>query len=250
MWVQISFVAPIFCQLDDAPTVGSVVSERVRYRTFNVDKYIYSMVVRGSLVTAVVEDIRSTVGGGVSSLGAGRDDGDDDVGPQRRQKGNGGSVKSCKTAMRRSVSPAKRKKEHDGGSQGYYDDGDGLAVLLKACEILDKDLSSVKVREVGGSSVKKQEEEDGGCPSPAKSPRKSSRSCSPSKPRLEKPQGPCTNSHCLNPNESPQWRRGPPEAPVLCNACGTRWIRNKSLVPLVVCCGSWMMVFLCVDCMM
>jgi hypothetical protein len=209
------------------------------------------MVVRGSLVTAVVEDIRSSVGGGVSSLGAGRDDGDDDVGRQRRQQGNGGSVKSCKTAMRRSVSPVKRKKEHDdGGSQGYYDDGDGLAVLLKACEILDKDLSRVKVREVGGSSVKKQEEEDGGCPSPAKSPRKSSRSCSPSKPRLEKPQGPCTNSHCLNPNESPQWRRGPPEAPVLCNACGTRWIRNKSLVPLVVCCGSWMMVFLCVDCMM
>ena len=41
------------------------------------------------------------------------------------------------------------------------------------------------------------------------------------------------NPNCVNPHESPQWRKGPPECPVLCNACGTRWIRNRSLVPLV-----------------
>ena len=46
--------------------------------------------------------------------------------------------------------------------------------------------------------------------------------------------GPCTNPDCDNPNESPQWRKGPPACPVLCNACGTRWLRNGSLKPLVV----------------
>lgn len=34
--------------------------------------------------------------------------------------------------------------------------------------------------------------------------------------------GPC--AHCGT-RESPQWRRGPPCKPVLCNACGTRWLR-------------------------
>lgn len=213
--------------------------------------YIY-MVVRGSLVTAVVEDIRSSVGGGLGESlarerrGECRVNGDDDQQQQQQRQ----QLASMKNTTRRSVSPAKRKKEHDGNhgvSQGRYDDGDGLAVLLKACEILDKDLkirNSVTVKREGVESSIKKEDEDGGCPSPAKSPRKSSRSCSPSKPRLEKPQGPCTNSHCLNPNESPQWRRGPPEAPVLCNACGTRWIRNKSLVPLVVC--RWWCLSACV----
>ena len=105
------------------------------------------------------------------------------------------------------------------------DDGHGLAVLLRACELLDsgpqKEAKSPR-KHVADRSVR----------SPNKTPR-SSRSCSPSKSRHEKPHGPCMNPNCSNPQESPQWRKGPPECPVLCNACGTRWIRNRSLVPLV-----------------
>ncbi|KAK9818371.1 hypothetical protein WJX72_011528 [[Myrmecia] bisecta] len=29
--------------------------------------------------------------------------------------------------------------------------------------------------------------------------------------------------------DSPQWRRGPPNKPVLCNACGTRFRRTNQL---------------------
>lgn len=47
--------------------------------------------------------------------------------------------------------------------------------------------------------------------------------------------GPCTNPDCEHPFNSPQWRKGPPEHPVLCNACGTRWLRNGTLKALVVC---------------
>lgn len=105
------------------------------------------------------------------------------------------------------------------------DDGHGLAILLRACELLDsgpqKETKSPR-KHVADRSVR----------SPNKTPR-SSRSCSPSKSRHEKPHGPCMNPNCVNPHESPQWRKGPPECPVLCNACGTRWIRNRSLVPLV-----------------
>jgi hypothetical protein len=42
------------------------------------------------------------------------------------------------------------------------------------------------------------------------------------------------NPDCEHPYDSPQWRKGPPNAPVLCNACGTRWLRNGTLKPLVV----------------
>ena len=38
--------------------------------------------------------------------------------------------------------------------------------------------------------------------------------------------GPC--DHC-GAADSPQWRRGPPGKPTLCNACGTRWRRTDSL---------------------
>lgn len=31
--------------------------------------------------------------------------------------------------------------------------------------------------------------------------------------------------------ESPQWRRGPPAKPILCNACGTRYRRTHNLGP-------------------
>jgi hypothetical protein len=33
------------------------------------------------------------------------------------------------------------------------------------------------------------------------------------------------------PAESPQWRRGPPAKPILCNACGTRYRRTHNLGP-------------------
>ena len=46
--------------------------------------------------------------------------------------------------------------------------------------------------------------------------------------------GPCTNPDCEHPHDSPQWRKGPPQSPILCNACGTRWLRNGTLKPLVV----------------
>ena len=38
--------------------------------------------------------------------------------------------------------------------------------------------------------------------------------------------GPC--DHC-GVTESPQWRKGPPKKPMLCNACGTRYMRTRSL---------------------
>jgi hypothetical protein len=38
--------------------------------------------------------------------------------------------------------------------------------------------------------------------------------------------GPCSN--CASAT-SPQWRKGPPGKPVLCNACGIRYHRTKSL---------------------
>ncbi|GIL58058.1 hypothetical protein Vafri_13265 [Volvox africanus] len=40
--------------------------------------------------------------------------------------------------------------------------------------------------------------------------------------------GPC--DHC-GATESPQWRRGPPAKPMLCNACGTRFRRTNQLNP-------------------
>jgi hypothetical protein len=44
---------------------------------------------------------------------------------------------------------------------------------------------------------------------------------------------PFTLADCEHPHDSPQWRKGPPQHPVLCNACGTRWLRNGTLKPLV-----------------
>jgi len=44
--------------------------------------------------------------------------------------------------------------------------------------------------------------------------------------------GPCMNPDCEHPYDSPQWRKGPPQAPVLCNACGTRFLRNGTLKPI------------------
>lgn len=49
-------------------------------------------------------------------------------------------------------------------------------------------------------------------------------------PGMEQPSmicgGPCC--HCSR-TASPCWRRGPPEKPVLCNACGTRYSVKRSL---------------------
>lgn len=132
----------------------------------------------------------------------------------------------------RSSSPTKRKSISQERLQDEFSpfepstSGDGLAVLLKACEILDKD-NEINLYDSGLLSPASPRKTPR---SPTKSPRRTSRSSSPTKTR---PQGPCTNPHCLNPSESPQWRRGPSEAPILCNACGTRWIRNKSLIPIV-----------------
>ena len=177
------------------------------------------------------------------------------------------------TPRSRSTSPSKRRAGSYGRQMsqvvptgGLKSGIDGLALLLMACEILDKNHETganmasdragvttmlggfsrgvsvpipVNVMQLQSPFADHQLNScvpsvSAASRSPTKkvaSPRKS-RSASPRK-RGEKPMGPCMNPHCMNPNESPQWRRGPPEAPVLCNACGTRWIRNKSLVPLV-----------------
>jgi hypothetical protein len=47
--------------------------------------------------------------------------------------------------------------------------------------------------------------------------------------------GPC--GHCKTPY-SPQWRKGPRNKPVLCNACGIRYLRNRHLGRSVVGAGS------------
>jgi hypothetical protein len=39
-------------------------------------------------------------------------------------------------------------------------------------------------------------------------------------------QGPCSNCGTAT---SPQWRKGPKNKPILCNACGIRFHRNKTL---------------------
>ena len=52
-------------------------------------------------------------------------------------------------------------------------------------------------------------------------------------PRLAPPWVPAPPPECEHPLESPQWRKGPPQYPILCNACGTRWLRNGTLKPLV-----------------
>jgi len=38
-------------------------------------------------------------------------------------------------------------------------------------------------------------------------------------------------------SDSPQWRKGPPEHPVLCNACGIRYARSGRLDPVNA--GTW-----------
>lgn len=100
---------------------------------------------------------------------------------------------------------------------------DSIWMLLKACEILDSQESS---KQINGEARM--------C-SPIKN-QKHFPNMSPSKTKGEKSSnnGPCTNPNCAQPDVSPQWRKGPPECPILCNACGTRWLRNKSLVPIVV----------------
>lgn len=55
-------------------------------------------------------------------------------------------------------------------------------------------------------------------------------------------QGPC--GHCKTPY-SPQWRKGPRNKPVLCNACGIRYLRNRHLGRTVV---SWQALSCCRRC--
>lgn len=43
--------------------------------------------------------------------------------------------------------------------------------------------------------------------------------------------GPCNHCGALT---SPQWRKGPKGKPVLCNACGIRFLRNRTLTKVMV----------------
>ncbi|KAM3405683.1 hypothetical protein ACQJBY_008286 [Aegilops geniculata] len=43
---------------------------------------------------------------------------------------------------------------------------------------------------------------------------------------MVKKKGPCCHCRVIS---SPLWRNGPPEKPVLCNACGTRWRKKGTL---------------------
>lgn len=200
--------------------------------------------VHSTIVSGVVHEIRSATERGVTLTclqptfgsedaddgpGVSLSDGHGDV--KRGHEHVSGTERSKTSSRSRSASPGKRKSV----AQDGYDDGDGLSVLLRACEILGDSSNDTRqdcvysVARDAGSSPRKQVK------SPARSPRKASRNASPTRiGRNEKPHGPCTNQYCLNPNESPQWRRGPPEAPILCNACGTRWLRSKQLIPIMV----------------
>lgn len=202
-----------------------------------------------TIVSGVVHEIRSAADRGVTltclqpTFGTADEPGVSVPKSEERIAGadvrRGHKNSSDSSSRSRSASPGKRKSiAQDGYDDGFpsYDDGlspeDGLSVLLRACEILgnsSKDQNTVHsgARDAD-SSPRKQVK------SPAQSPRKASRNASPTRSRHEKPHGPCTNQYCLNPNESPQWRRGPPEAPILCNACGTRWLRSKQLIPIMV----------------
>jgi hypothetical protein len=44
--------------------------------------------------------------------------------------------------------------------------------------------------------------------------------------RLVTQGGPCGHCACV---ESPCWRKGPPEKPILCNACGARFLVKGNL---------------------
>lgn len=210
-----------------------------------------------TIVSGVVHEIRSAADRGVTLTCLQPTFGTEDE-PGVSVPKNGGDERTSGADMRRihkndghstssrsrSASPGKRKSiAQDGYDDGFpsYEDGlspeDGLSVLLRACEILGNSSNDQNTRQENtvhsgardaDSSPRKQVK------SPAQSPQKASRNASPTRNRHEKPHGPCTNKHCLNPNESPQWRRGPPEAPILCNACGTRWLRSKQLIPIMV----------------
>ena len=55
---------------------------------------------------------------------------------------------------------------------------------------------------------------------------KSSSGVKPPGPPRGGPGGPC--DHCAR-TYSPCWRKGPPEKPLLCNACGAHYLVKKSL---------------------
>lgn len=110
-----------------------------------------------------------------------------------------GTPRGKRRGERRSVEGAAASRSAGGG-----DGPGGLLMLLDAVEISG-----------GGAAAAATEgaEEDGaGDPG------------TPRKRRRWKGElvGPC--SHC-GARESPQWRKGPPCKPALCNACGTRWLR-------------------------
>lgn len=49
--------------------------------------------------------------------------------------------------------------------------------------------------------------------------------------------GPCNHCGALT---SPQWRKGPKGKPVLCNACGIRFLRNRTLTKVMVRVVVWL----------
>jgi hypothetical protein len=56
-------------------------------------------------------------------------------------------------------------------------------------------------------------------------------SCKSSKKAKQDLAGPCCHCGAVS---SPQWRKGPKGKPVLCNACGIRFLRNRTLTKVVV----------------
>jgi hypothetical protein len=137
---------------------------------------------------------------------------------------------------------------------------DGLEYLLQACELLEikekqyraaspsksgkRTRPSMKLQAVGDMAIASSNSESMVKASEVaaqriRCPRKSKiGSLSPVRKSSERGvafSGPCTNPDCEHPFNSPQWRKGPSDHPVLCNACGTRWLRNGTLKALVVC---------------
>jgi hypothetical protein len=60
-------------------------------------------------------------------------------------------------------------------------------------------------------------------------------SCKSSKKTKQDLAGPCCHCGAVG---SPQWRKGPKGKPVLCNACGIRFLRNRTLTKVVV--SGWL----------
>eukprot|EP00882_Tetradesmus_deserticola_P006790 GHRQ01007149.1.p1 GENE.GHRQ01007149.1~~GHRQ01007149.1.p1 ORF type:complete len:206 (+),score=40.01 GHRQ01007149.1:345-962(+) len=72
---------------------------------------------------------------------------------------------------------------------------------------------------------------DAATASPAAESAAHAASCKSSKKARQDLAGPCCHCGAVS---SPQWRKGPKGKPILCNACGIRFLRNRTLTKVLV----------------